>query len=513
MSGAALAGKKRVELLGGRIPLNILLIYPQFPDTFWSFRYALKFVGRKSAFPPLGLLTVAAMLPEDWGKRLVDLNVRSLRQKDLSWADCVFISAMAVQRQSVRDVLDRCRKAGLMTVGGGPLFTCEPEAFPEIDHLILNEAETTLPQFLADLKHGSAQRAYSDTTFPDIGATPVPLWHLADLKRYGSMNLQYSRGCPFDCEFCNITALFGHRPRVKKVHQVTEELNRLWDLGWRESVFFVDDNFLGNKRELKEHLLPALITWRNAHPNIPFNTEISINLADDADLMRLMVQAGFDTVFIGIETPNEDSLEECGKSQNQKRDLLADVHRIQHAGLQVQGGFIVGFDSDTPGIFQRQIDFIQKSGIATAMVGLLEALPGTRLYERLKGENRLLASETSGDNVDASTNIIPRMDLETLREGYKRIMHHLYTPKHYYRRVHTFLQEYTDPQIRMSLSLDRMLAGFRSIVHLGILGRERIHYWRLMTWTLLHRPALLSLAVTLSIYGSHFRKICDRHLR
>jgi radical SAM superfamily enzyme YgiQ (UPF0313 family) len=489
-----------------------LLIYPSFPDTFWSFHYALKFIGRKSSFPPLGLLTVAAMLPEAWEKRLVDLNVRSLRPSDLAWADCALVSAMAVQRQSAREVLARCRAAGLRTVAGGPLFSSEPDAFPEVDHLVLNEAEVTLPQFLADLDRGVPQRVYRSSEFPDIRATPVPLWHLADLKRYGSMNIQYSRGCPFNCEFCNVTALFGHRPRSKTAAQVIAELDGLWDQGWRGGVFFVDDNLLGNQRRLREELLPALVAWQAEHPGIPFNTEASINLADDEELMRLMVRAGFDTVFVGIETPDENGLKECGKGQNRGRDLVADVRRMQRAGLQVQGGFIVGFDSDTPSIFQRQIDFIQESGIVTAMVGLLEALPGTRLYERLQREQRLRSLVTTGDNADGTTNIIPRMNLETLQSGYRHIMHHIYSPKNYYRRVRTFMQQYRTPDAKARVSVARLLAAARSAVRLGVLGRERFHYWRLMVWTALHRPSLFSLAVTLAIYGHHFRKVSLRHL-
>jgi len=493
--------------------MRVLLVYPRFPDTFWSFRYALNFIGRRSAFPPLGLLTVAAMLPEAWEKRLVDLNVRLLRQEDLSWADCVFVSAMTVQRQSAREVLARCRAAGVRTVAGGPLFTAEAEGFPEVDHLILNEAEVTLPQFLADLERGAPQRVYQSTEFPDLRATPVPLWHLAEFKRYGSMNVQYSRGCPYSCEFCNVTTLFGHRPRTKSAAQLIAELNGLWDQGWRGSVFFVDDNLLGNKRRLKEELLPALIAWQADHPGMPFNTEASINLADDEELVGLMVQAGFDTVFVGIETPDEACLEECGKTQNRGRDLIADIRRLQGAGLQVQGGFIDGFDSDTPSIFQRQIDFIQASGIVTAMVGLLEALPGTKLHDRLQRENRLVPAQTTGDNADGTTNIIPRMDLAALRQGYKDIMHHIYTPKHYYRRVRTFLQQYATPKTKAPVSVDRLLAAARSAVRLGILGRERFQYWRLITWTALRRPSLVSLAVTLAIYGHHFRTVSERHLR
>lgn len=493
--------------------MRVLLVYPSFPDTFWSFRYALRFIGRRSPFPPLGLLTVAAMLPEAWELRLVDLNVHPLRQEDLSWADCVFLSAMAVQRQSAQEVLDRCRAAGVRTVVGGPLFTTEPESFPEVDHLVLDEAEATLPRFLADLECGTPQRVYRSIDYPDLRGTPVPLWHLADFKSYGAMNIQYSRGCPYDCEFCNVTTLFGRRPRTKSPAQVLAELNSLWDRGWRGGVFFVDDNLLGSKRHLHEELLPALIAWQADHPGMPFSTEASINLADDETLVRRMVQAGFDTVFIGIETPDERSLTECGKAQNRGRDLIADVQRLQRAGLQVQGGFILGFDSDPPNIFQRQIDFIQASGIVTAMVGLLEALPGTKLHARLQRENRLASAQTTGDNADGTTNIIPRMDLGVLRQGYLDVMRYLYTPKHYYRRVRTFMQQYTPPKARAPVSVDRLLAAVRSAVRLGILGRERLHYWRLMAWTALRRPSLIPLAITLAIYGHHFRTVSERHLR
>jgi radical SAM superfamily enzyme YgiQ (UPF0313 family) len=325
------------------------------------------------------------------------------------------------------------------------------------------------------------------------------------------MCIQFSRGCPFNCEFCDVTALFGHKPRTKTAGQIIAELDGLYDLGWRGQVFFVDDNLIGNKKVLKTELLPALIEWQRSRDGIPFNTEVSINLADDEELMHLMAEAGFDTVFIGIETPDEDSLAECSKKQNKNRDLVEDVKRIQRAGLQVQGGFIVGFDSDTPSIFQRQIDFIQKSGIVTAMVGLLQAIPGTQLYERLRREGRLREGLT-GDNVDGTTNIISRMNLDMLRAGYRRIMEHIYSPKYYYERVRTFLREYKPPKIKPPLDLQRVLAFFRSIVRLGIFGKERFYYWRLLLWTLFHRPKLFPEAVTFAIYGHHFRKVCERRL-
>ncbi len=485
--------------------MKVLLLYPEFPDTFWSFKHALKFVRKRASLPPLGLLTVAALLPRDWAKRLIDLNVTPLTDGDLAWADLVFVSAMIVQRAAAQALIARCRAAGKTIVAGGPLFTSEQAQFPEVDHFVLNEAELTLPLFLRDFERGGARRIYASSEFADLRQTPVPLWELADLRRYASMSLQYSRGCPFDCEFCDVTAKFGHRPRTKSAGQIIAELDGLYRVGWRGQVFFVDDNLIGNKRALKTELLPALIQWRGKRRGLPFHTEASINLADDPELMQQMAAAGFDAVFIGIETPDDSGLAECNKRQNQGRDLVADVKRIQRAGLQVQGGFIVGFDSDTATIFQRQVDFIQRSGIVTAMVGLLNALPDTRLYARLQREGRLLGAST-GDNADGTTNFISRMNAEMLREGYQRILRQIYSPGPYYQRVRTFLREYRRPKISAPLDWRHLLALAHSSVRLGVIGRERFQYWRLMVWTLFHRPGLIQTAVTLAIYGHHFRK-------
>jgi len=491
--------------------MKILLVYPEFPDTFWSFKHALRFIHKKAASPPLGLLTVAALLPPEWEKRLVDLNVTSLSPNDLAWADYVFISAMIVQREATRDLITRCKALGVKVVAGGPLFTMEYEQFPEVDHFVLNEAELTLPLFLADLTNGSAQSIYSTNEYADIRQTPAPLWQLVNLKHYDTFSIQFSRGCPFSCDFCNVTALLGHRPRTKTAAQIIAELDSLYALGWRKSIFFVDDNFIGNKKQIKSEILPALIEWRKGKAGMPFSTEVSINLVDDPELLTLMTQAGFDTVFIGIETPNEGSLTECSKNQNKGRDLVESVKQLQRAGLQVQGGFIVGFDNDPPSIFQQQIDFIQKSGIVTAMVGLLQAPPGTRLYERLRKEGRL-RNEMSGDNVDGSTNIIPKMGLETLQEGYRKLLAQIYAPNSYYERVLTFLREYHPPSIRIHLDMQYILALWRSIYRLGIRGGERIQYWRLFFWALLRRPRLFPLAITLAIMGFHFRQVVELHV-
>ncbi len=491
--------------------MNILLIYPEFPETFWSFNYALSFVGKKSAFPPLGLLTVASLLPEEWHKRLVDVNVDKLTDKDLLWADMAFIGSMAVQRKSAENIIARCKAANLKVVAGGPLFTSEPDAYEEVDHLVLDEAECTLPAFLADLADGQPKKVYRASGFCDLKDTPAPSWNLVKMKRYASLNIQFSRGCPFNCEFCNVTTLFGHQSRIKTPQQVITDLDRMYASGWRGSIFFVDDNFIGNKAFLKAHLLPALIQWREGKKGCVFFTEASINLADDQELLDMMARAGFDSVFIGIESPDEVSLTECHKTQNKNRDLLESVKIIHRSGLQVMGGFIVGFDSDMPSIFQRQIDFIQKSGIVTAMVGMLQAPPGTRLFDRLQGESRLVDT-FSGDNVDGTTNIIPRMGIDRLLDGYQSIMKQIYSPKSYYRRIRTLMRELKAPQIYQPINTQRFLSFFRTAFRLGVLGKERFQYWHLIAWTLTRMPRQLPLAVTLAIYGYHYRKICELYI-
>ena len=493
--------------------MNILLIYPEFPDTFWSFKHALKFVNKKASLPPLGLLTVASMLPESWERKLVDLNISPLTAEDIAWADMAFISAMAVQQESARKVIALCNKADLKVVAGGPLFTSEYTDFPTVDHFVLNEAELTLQPFIEDLTGGTLQKIYSTTLFPDITRTPAPQWDLLDINKYASMALQFSRGCPYQCDFCNVTALLGHKIRTKTSAQIITELDGLRKLGWQDSIFFVDDNFIAHKAYLKKELLPRLIEWQRANKTTTrLYTECSINLADDPELMRSMVEAGFTQVFIGIETPDSAALEACGKQHNTSRDMLENIRKIQQAGMEVQGGFIVGFDSDTPSIFQKQIEFIQNSGIVTAMVGILQALPGTRLYDRMQKEGRLLHN-SSGDNADSNTNIVPKMDIEILRNGYTSMMTELYAPKLYYKRIQTLLREYKMPQFHERVRLRHLLAFARSVVLLGVVGRERFQYWKMLIWTFFNRQRSLPLAITLAIYGHHFRKVCRLHLK
>jgi len=494
--------------------LKILLVYPQYPDTFWSFKHALKIISKKAAHPPLGLLTVAAMLPGEWEKKLVDANVTRLIDEDISWADYVFISAMVVQRDSVKEVIARCRKLGTKIVAGGPLFTTAHAEFDGVDHFVLNEAETTLPPFLQDLEKGCARHIYTSKERPDISQTPVPLWSLVNMKKYPSMSIQYSRGCPFNCEFCDIIVLNGHKPRTKDKVQMLAELDALYNHGWRSGVFIVDDNFIGNKKKLKSEILPAIIGWMKRKKYLfVLSTEASINLADDEELMQLMVEANFNKVFIGIETPNEESLAECNKFQNQNRDLVASVRKIQNHGLEVQGGFIVGFDSDPLSIFKNQISFIQKSGIVTAMVGLLNAPRGTRLYQRLRSENRLLG-DISGDNMDFSLNFIPKMNYETLINGYKNILNTIYSPKQYYERVKILLKEYKPQKRRRTFKIQfhHIREAIKCTWFLGIKEKGRRYYWKLLVSTLLKRPRSLPLSLSLAVYGYHFRKVIEKYI-
>lgn len=493
--------------------MNILFIYPRFPVTFWSFKYALKFISKKASQPPLGLLTVAAMLPSDWEKRLIDMNVSKIKDKDILWADYVFISAMSIQRESVNDIINKCKTLRKKIVGGGPLFTANYEQFEKVDHLVLNEAEITLPLFLEDLKNGTPKHLYKSNEWAEIKTTPAPLWDLINFRNYAIMNLQYSRGCPYGCEFCDITVLYGNKPRTKTSEQVIHELDNLYKAGWRGDIFIVDDNFIGNKKKVKEEILPNIIMWmKSKHHPFTFNTEASINLADDVELMDLMVNSGFDTVFVGIESPNEDSLFECGKSPNKNRDLVQSVKKIHKHGLQVHAGFIVGFDNDPVSIFDRLSAFIQESHIVTAMVGLLNAPRGTKLYHRLLKEGRLKQT-MSGDNTDFSINFEPKMNLQVLINGYQHILQTIYAPKQYYARVKHFLKNYQPGErYTFHFQFNKLSALFKSIVLLGVVGKERFHYWKLFFWSLFCRPKLFPQSITFAIYGFHFRKIVEKYI-
>ena len=486
--------------------MKILLISPPTPDTFWSFKHVLRFVSKRAAFPPLGLLTVAATLPADWQLKLVDLNVCRLTDKDLRWADYVMLSAMIVHKESVGDIVERCRSFGKPIIAGGPLFTTGHAAFPHIDHFVLGEAEELMPQLVEDMRGGALRPIYSASSRPEITCVPAPRWDLIDLRHYVTMSVQFSRGCPFDCEFCDIVVMNGRVPRTKSPGQLVAELEQLRVRGWQDMVFIVDDNFIGNKTQAKA-LLQEIIAWRTrTGTTMAFLTEASVNLADDPELCELMVRAGFKKVFVGFETPSTASLQECGKLQNCRRDLAESVTILQQAGLDVMGGFIVGFDSDPIDIFKRQFEFIQRSGVVTAMVGLLTALPETRLYRRLMQEGRL-ETETTGNNTQAALNFRPTLSREFLITGYRELMRKLYEPRHYYQRIHRFL-EHKRPGVQLGrISRSDLEAFLKSLWLLGVWHRGRLAYWRFCIATLLKQPRQFHHALELAIIGHHFRRV------
>ena len=491
--------------------MNVLFVYPEFPVTHWNFKHILKLISKKATEPPLGLLTVSSLLPEDWNKKLIDMNVSKLKEKDLKQADIVFISGMIIQKASFTETAERCLKLGVKTVAGGPMVTENHADFPFIDHFILGEAENVINFFLRDLKSGNLKKIYKSPDFPDIKTTPVPDWDLINMNSYTTMDIQYSRGCPFDCEFCSITSLFGHKSRIKSSNQFIAELDSLYTAGWRGNVFIVDDNFIGNKNILKTDLLPALIKWQQKkYYPFTFNTEVSVNLADDEKLMDMMVESGFTACFTGIETPSEEGLKECGKNQNRSRNLVEAVKIMQRKGFNVSGGFIIGFDSDEDNIFSRQFDFIQKSGIVNAMVGLLNAPYGTRLYKRLKAENRILKGST-GNNTDGSLNFITKMNPIKLIKNYENLVKKIYSPRHYLERVMTFLSEYKLPEINFNLQRKRkLLTAFKAVIMLGLFqNRGKLQFWKLIRSTLKNYPAKISTAITLAVYGLHFRKVSE----
>ena len=488
--------------------MKILMVAPEYPATFWSFKYALPFVNRKTSLPPLGLLTVSSMLPAHWEKRLVDISSGPLEDKDILWADWVFVGAMLVQRKSAQEVILRAKSLGKKVDAGGQLFTTGYQDFIGVDTFVLNEGEPSIDEFVADLTAGNAKPFYTSDIKPDITKTPIPDWSLLNMKHYASMAMQVSRGCPFDCEFCDIVVINGRVPRVKTPEQVVRELDSLYDAGWRGSLFIVDDNFIGNKSKVKE-ILRSIKQWMKEKKR-PFTlyTEASINLADDQELMTLMQEANFNSVFVGIETPSQEALLSCGKVQNLGKDLTEKVKILQRNGLQVQAGFILGFDSDTHKIFDDMIAFVQKTGIVTAMVGMLNALPETKLYKRLHDAGRLLHKPSDGNNTDFTINFVPKMDTKLLVEGYKKVLNSIFGPEKYYTRIITFLKEYkaTAKETRSSF-FSKVNAVVSAVWKLGILEKGKRHFWRLMIWTTFKKPELLPDAIALAICGFHFRAV------
>ena len=484
-----------------------LLVYPEMPPTYWSMKYALRFIGKKASFPPLGLLTVAAMLPEDYEVTLVDMNVEPLRESAVAAADVVFTSSMIVQKDSLARVIRMCKKHGKRVVAGGPYPTTSYERIEGVDHFVLNEAEVTLPRFLADFDRGRAERIYLDPAKPDIALTPAPRFDLIHGKKYSSMALQYSRGCPHNCEFCDIIELFGRKPRTKTPAQVLRELDILYEEGWRGSLFVVDDNFIGNMREVR-NLLPEVARWQQQR-NYPFTlfTEATLSLAEDDRLIDQMVSAGFNMVFLGIETPDQCTLESIGKRQNLKSDMLASVRKIQGKGMEVSGGFILGFDTDPEDIFDRQIHFIQNAAIPTAMVGLLTAAPSTRLYRRLQEEGRL-REESGGNNThDLRLNFVPKMDVTRLLAGYKRVLAEIYKPERYFDRCLKLLKSLkTHRTSRRRIRFAELRAFTLSLLR-QTFSRYSWAYWKFLVRGFVAKPAMLAEAVTMAVKGHHFFKI------
>jgi len=489
--------------------MRVLLLYPEFAEAMWAYKHALQYIGKKASSPPLGLLTVAAMLPQSWEKRLIDLNVSLLAEEDFEGVDLVFISAMLAQQHSTKQILKKCKELGIPTVGGGPLFSF-PEGYPleiEPDHRICGEAENVMPDFLRDLKEDRLQKTYQSQEFPDVKATPVPIWNLVeDLSPYTMMTVQFTRGCPYDCEFCDVVILNGHEARMKTIPQIIDELDALYQLGWRGHVFVCDDNFIGNPRVCRESLLPALIQWMRAHA-YPFvlTAAVSVNLARNPELMKMMVEAGFDRVTIGIESPNPDSLKETNKLQNLRHDLLEAIHIIQASGLEVQAGFILGFDHDPPDIFSEQIAFIQASGIATAMVSILFAFPGTRLHSRLQRENRLLPVELKRHAYGVA-NYVPMMGVDQLKDGHLAVLESIYSPELYFQRLKTFLERYNPPPQHKAVQMGQILLLGKILWDLGVVDEGRKFFWGMIWHCMRGKASVLPMVVRLLVTGYNFRK-------
>jgi radical SAM superfamily enzyme YgiQ (UPF0313 family) len=488
--------------------MNALLIYPRFPDTYWSFKYALSFTGKRAAQPPLGLMTVAALLPGSWRKRLIDTNVERLKDADLAWADVAMVSGMHVQQEHLTSIVERCRARGLRTVVGGPIASSVPAAALKADHVVIGEAEGLIAALAHDLEAGEALPVYEAAERPAMERSPLPDLSLIKMNRYSTMTVQYSRGCPFNCEFCDIIEIYGRQPRTKAVTQVLAELDQLQRAGWRDAVFVVDDNFIGNKKRAKD-LLTAMAEWGQLH-GYPFRfiTEASLNLADDPELLQLMKDAGFSTVFLGIETPDECSLIANHKLQNTRRDLLESVKRIQQYGIEVMGGFILGFDTDREDVFDRMVEFIQTSAIPVAMVGLLQALPGTQLFRRLWREDRIVDAG-DGNNTDCKLNFLPRMDAARLVEGYRSVLRQIYSCDAYYERVKLFLNR-CHPTSRQRLSYANLRAMVSSVVRQGLLGKGRLSYWKFVLTAATRYRRSFGMAMTFAVMGYHFQIMTDR---
>lgn len=493
---------------------KVLFVYPEVPVSYWSFKHVLSFIGKKSAFPPLGLLTIAGLLPDDYDIKLVDMNIEPLSEDDIIQSELVFISAMIIQKKSFQKVVEMSNRLGVPVVAGGPYPTVQYQNIDGVDYFVLNEAEITLPQFLDDYEKGIARQIYTTEEKPDINTAPIPRFDLCNVNNYSTMMLQFSRGCPYHCEFCDIVELFGHTPRTKTPQKFIAEMETLYQTGFRGTVFIVDDNFIGNKHKVKD-LLPEIIEFQKKYGYpFHFDTEASVDLANDDELLNLMQLAGFGMVFLGIETPDEESLLAMHKKQNTKTDLMAGIRKIQSAGIEVSGGFIVGFDTDPDDIFDRQIRFIDQSAIPMAMVGLLTVLPNTQLHRRLTAENRVIG-ESSGNNThDFTLNYQPVMDPETLISGYKRVIKSIYTPKNYFKRCSELVghmksvKNRPKTKITLSLVVKTIKSFFRSF-RTQLFSSYGWDYLKFFIRSLFNKPSLFAISIKKGALGHHFIKISN----
>jgi radical SAM superfamily enzyme YgiQ (UPF0313 family) len=490
--------------------MRVLLIYPQFPKTFWSFEKILELVERQVLLPPLGLITVAAILPQEWEFKLVDRNVRSVTEAEWDWADVVILSAMIVQKQDLLALIQEARRRGKKVAVGGPYATSVPEDALAVgaDFLILDEGEITLPYFVQAIRAGATNGIFrANGEKPDVTITPVPRFDLLELKAYDSMSVQFSRGCPFQCEFCDIIVLYGRKPRTKAPEQLLAELDRLYELGWRRAVFMVDDNFIGNKRNVKL-LLNALKLWmvERDYP-FTFNTEASIDLAQDDELMQLMVECNFNAVFLGIETPDADSLQLTKKFQNTRNSLVDAVNAINRKGLRVMAGFIMGFDGEKRGAGDRIIEFVERTAIPDAMFGILQALPNTALWHRLEKEGRLLNTDVDGNQMGLM-NFIPTRPVEEIAEEYLNTFHTLYEPKRFIDRTYRHFLHMAP------LPVKKKKGGLPSLVDLkalaiviwrqGIKRDTRSKFWHHLFSILRHNPGVWTYYLTTCAHAEHF---------
>jgi radical SAM superfamily enzyme YgiQ (UPF0313 family) len=486
--------------------VRALLINPLFPDTYWSQRHALPYVRKQCLLPPLGLITVAAMLPRDWKIEVVDLNVEPLSDERLRSADVAMLTGMLAQSASLHDTLRRCRELGVRSVVGGPYATSVPEHLQDkADHLVAGEAEMLMGELAADLEAGRAKPFYRAEQRPHLRYSPVPRYDLLRRGAYHHLAVQFSRGCPFNCEFCDITAMFGKTPRTKSGDQIIAELEAIRSTGFKGDVFFVDDNFIGNKGAVRE-LLPRVADWRQrARAPLNFYTEASMNLSQDDGLMTDMVRAGFTAAFVGIETPSESALRETHKMQNVRMDLTEAVHRLLSKGLDVWGGFIVGFDNEGDDIFDRMIRFVQQSGIPYAMVGMLQALPNTPLYTRLEQEGRLRGLPQDMCDQFAGTNFVTRMDSKTLLEGYRKLLDTLYQPEVYFERCRRNLERWMPARgSRRRYTRAELMAAARTLLSRRASRDYRRSYRKFLRWAATHHPRKLGKAIAQSIVGHHY---------